>query len=215
MTDDSDDALDVSGDLPVEIIALLTRQSTWDDVPPGLEDAIVGAIAAEQASGNVTRHNVTQLDAARSRREARATWPWWLTAAAAGVVVVAGAVMIGRSGDDPAGLAVALAATDLAAGASATAELTSTPAGLKIVLDVDGLSGAPDGEMYQAWISDGEVRVSAGSFHLRGGDPPIELWAGTADPSFTIITVTIEPIDGDNNSSGRVVLRGDYELPAP
>ena len=214
MTDDADETPDVSGDLPVEITAVLARQSTWDDVPPGLEDAIVSAISAAPIPTRAPA-TVTQLDAARSRRQGRAAWPWWLAAAAAAVVVVAGAVMIGRSTDGEAGLVVALAGTDLAPGASATAELASTPAGLKIVLDVDGLPGAADGEMYQAWISDGEVRVSAGSFHLRGGDPPIELWAGTADPAFTIITVTIEPIDDDNNSSGRVVLRGEYTLPAP
>jgi anti-sigma-K factor RskA len=211
MSDDAELADDTGGDLPPEIIALLARPATWDEPPPGLEDSIVRAIGAAPAPVAVTA-----LDAVRARRDrTRATWPWWLAAAAAAVVVIAGAVVIGRSGDDQRGLVIALAATDLAPGASATAELASTPAGLKIVLDVDGLPGAADGEMYEAWISDGDVRVSAGTFHLRGGDPPIELWAGTADPAFTSITVTIEPIDGDNNSSGRVVLRGDYELASP
>jgi anti-sigma-K factor RskA len=211
MNDRADLADDTGGDLPPEITALLARQDTWDEAPPGIEDSIVAAITGARSPAAVPR-----LDEVRARRERhRSTWPWWLTAAAAAVVVVAGAVMIGRADDDEPGLVIALAATDLAPGASATAELASTPAGLKIVLDADGLPGAADGEMYEAWISDGEIRVSAGTFHLRGGDPPIELWAGTADPTFTSITVTIEPIDGDNNSSGRVVLRGDYELPAP
>lgn len=214
MSDDADRADDTSGDLPPEITALLSRPDTWDDVPSGIEDSIVGAIGAIRASQAPVA--VTQLDEARARRHRnRSTWPWWLTAAAAAVVVIAGAVVIGQSGDDERGLVVALAATDLAPGASATAAFASTPAGLKIVLDADGLPGAAEGEVYEAWISDGNVRVSAGTFHLRGGDPPIELWAGTADPSFTVITVTIEPIDGDNNSSGRVVLRGDYDISTP
>jgi hypothetical protein len=66
--------------------------------------------------------------------------------------------------------------------------------------------------MYEAWIGDGDIRVSAGTFHLREGDDAIELWAGTDDPRFHIISVTIEPIDGDAGSSGRVVMRGEYQL---
>ena len=67
--------------------------------------------------------------------------------------------------------------------------------------------------MYEAWISDGEIRVSAGTFHLRDGHNPIELWAGTDDPRFHIITVTLEPIDGVAESSGQVVLKGEFSLP--
>ena len=106
-----------------------------------------------------------------------------------------------------------LAGTDLAPGAAATAFFTPTPAGLKIMLDAEGLAGAKPGEMYEAWISDGGIRVSAGTFHLRNGHNPIELWAGTDDPRFHIITVTIEPIDGVAESSGQVVLKGDFTLP--
>jgi hypothetical protein len=106
----------------------------------------------------------------------------------------------------------ALVGTDLAPDASATAEFTPTPAGLKILLDAEGLASAGPGEMYEAWIGDGEIRVSAGTFHLRGGDAPIELWAGTDDPRFRIITVTLEPIDGVAETSGEVVLRGEFTL---
>ena len=105
-----------------------------------------------------------------------------------------------------------MAGTDLAPDATATAFFTPTPAGLKILLDADGLAGARQGEMYEAWISDGTVRVSAGTFHLRNGHNPIELWAGTDDPRFHIITVTLEPIDGVAESSGQVVLKGEFSL---
>ena len=97
--------------------------------------------------------------------------------------------------------------------ATAKAFFTPTPAGLKILLDADGLAGADPDHMYEAWISDGEIRVSAGTFHLRDGHDPIELWAGTDDPRFHLITVTIEPIDGVAESSGQVVLKGEFSMP--
>ena len=72
--------------------------------------------------------------------------------------------------------------------------------------------GAPEGFYYEAWVSDGAIRVSAGTFHLRQGDNEIELWAGVVDPSFDTLTVTLEPADGDTDSSGDVKLRGAYDL---
>ncbi len=229
MNDDADD--DATADLPEEIAVLLARADTWAELPPGLEDAVVAAITAEAGAAGEARGSIAtavaapspavSLDAARSRRagrsadERRTAMPWWLAAAAAIAVVVTGVVLVMRTGNDPAGgTEFALAGTELAPDASATVVFESTPAGLKILLDTAGLPGAPDGQMYEAWIGDGDIRVSAGTFHLRGGNVPIALWAGTADPQFRVITVTIEPIDGDAASSGDVVLRGEFEMPA-
>jgi hypothetical protein len=142
----------------------------------------------------------------------------WLTIAAAVVGIVAGAAVVAMFSDNDdqevAGdtIEASLTGTELAPDASASALFTATPAGLKILLDADGLPGAAPDEMYEAWIGDGQIRVSAGTFHLRDGDDAIELWAGTDDPRFHIISVTIEPIDGDAESSGRVVMRGEYQL---
>jgi hypothetical protein len=197
----------MSDELPRAVEAALARADVWDEPRPGLEDDIVAAIRAEPVA----------LDAVRSRRERRRL-PSWLVAAAAVAVIAVGAVVVVRAGDDNEELAgetteAGLAGTDLAPDAAATAFFTPTPAGLKILLDADGLAGAQPGEMYEAWISDGEVRVSAGTFHLRGGHKPIELWAGTDDPRFHVMTVTIEPIDGIAESSGQVVLKGEFRLP--
>lgn len=213
---DETELVDGSGDeLPPEIVGVLARDEVWAEAP-SVEDAIIAAIAGSPSSRTSTPPSAEQaisLEGVRARRSRNpSAWQWWLGAAAAALAVVAGAVLIGRSGDDAGGVEVALAATDLAPGARATALFEATPAGLKIVLDAEGLTGAAPGEMYEAWVSDGDIRVSAGTFHLRGGSAPIELWAGTADPAFHIITVTIEPIDGDASSSGRVVLRGEYDL---
>jgi Anti-sigma-K factor rskA len=171
-------------------------------LPAGLEDAVIGAITFEQR-----------------RTARRSPLPWWLAAAAALVVVITGIVVVtGAEDEEPdeesGGVTFALAATDLAPGASATALFRATPAGLRIVLDAADLQGAGPEEMYEAWIGNGDIRVSCGTFHLRGGDDPISLWAGTDDQSFDTITVTREPLDGDAASSGQVVLRGHFDMPA-
>ena len=197
----------MSDDLPRAVQAALSRADVWDEPRPGLEDDIVAAIRAEPAS----------IETARRARDRR-SFPRWLVAAAAVAIIAVGAAVIVRATGDNSESAgdtteTTLAGTDLAPDATATAFFTPTPAGLKIMLDADGLAGAKEGEMYEAWISDGNIRVSAGTFHLRNGHNPIELWAGTDDPRFHIITVTIEPIDGVAESSGQVVLKGDFTLP--
>ena len=198
----------MSDELPGVIEAALARADVWDEPRPGLEDDIVAAIRAEPVP----------IGAARTARRRRL--PVWLVAAAAVAVIAGGVVVVANlaGGNDEVAsdtTEASLVGTDLAPDATATALFTPTPAGLKILLDANNLAGAAPGEMYEAWISDGSIRVSAGTFHLREGNGPIELWAGTDDPSFRIITVTLEPIDGVAESSGRVVLQGEFELPGP
>jgi hypothetical protein len=201
---------DVAGDAELDateqavIDALLARPEVWEDLPPDLEDAVVAAIGAEASPPVVA---IGDRSRARPRRRSA-----WLGAAAAALVLVIGGVLVANGGNDRAGTEVALAATSDAAGASGRAVLSATPAGLKILLDVDGLPGAPDGSYYEAWVSDGTTRVSAGTFHLRRGDDEIELWAGVADPSYDRLAVTLEPLDADNDSSGVVLLTGQFAL---
>lgn len=186
---------------------LLARGDVWDEPPAGLEDAVVASIAAEP-------HPPVALDDRRAGRDARTTMPWWLGAAAVVALVVAGVALIGRDSTQPSrgDVEIAMRGTDAAPAASATVRLASTPAGLKILLDAEGLPGAPEGYYYEAWVSDGTTLVSAGTFHLRRGDNEIELWAGVVDPRFDTISVTLEPIDGAADSSGDVRLRGEYDL---
>jgi Anti-sigma-K factor rskA len=201
MSDDAPHVDDRDDPLDPRLSALLADASVWDDASP-FEDQILAAILSEVSS------EPTSLQTARAKRTS--AFPRWMLVAAAIAVIGVAASLLGRGSSDEASFA--LAATDLAPGASADAEITATPAGLKIVLDVDGLPGAAPGQMYEAWVTDGTIRISAGTFHLRGGSGPIELWAGVADPSFHIITVTLEPVDGVAESSGQVVLRGEYTL---
>lgn len=222
--------------------ALLADPLLWEEPPPGLEDLVVAAIAAEAAAGgppelarDETRDEagrprpsagpapssagtVSGLDEHRARRTERRAWvrPFAAGAAAAAVVavLVLGGIGVLGSDDDgsgPAGVEVALAGTELAPEASAVADVVDTPQGTRIDLDVTGLEPAPDGTFYQAWLrqpGEGGEGVSAGTFHLRGGDGQIELWAGVTPDDYPLVTVTLQDEGAGSASSGDVVLRG-------
>lgn len=185
---------------------MLARADVWADPPGGLEDMVVAAITRAQPDEPAP---VDEL----SRRRPRRHGAWWFAAAAAVALIIAGVVLTtGSDGGLGGDVQIALAGTDAAPGASAEVALSSTPAGLKILLDAEGLEPAPEGFYYECWISNGDIRVSAGGFHLRRGHGPIELWAGVVDPSFDSLAVTLEPLNGDTDSSGDVRLRGTYDL---
>lgn len=207
MTDHLDSLPDLSDDELAALAALLARTEPWDEPPRELEDAVVAAITEE--AGPV------RPATAGSRAEARARAVWsrsrMLGAAAAIAAVIAGIVLMTRTSND--GVTFALEGTETEPGASADVVVSATPAGLKILLDTEGLPGAPEGYMYEAWVGDGTIGISAGTFHLRGGDGPIELWAGVTGTQFHRLWITLEPIDDDAVSSSDARLRGEFSLP--
>lgn len=201
----------MTDELDPVVAALLAADDVWDEPPAGLERAVVSAIASEAGATPAAPAGWGELDERRWRRSV----PWWLAAAAVCALVVAGVALVAGRGDDrqerSTGLVVELAPTNVFPEASGTADVAATAAGLRIVLDAKGLPPAGPDHYYEAWITDGTVRVSAGTFHLNGGSAPIELWAGVDRPAFRTLTVTLEPIDGVAESSGQVVLRGTFE----
>jgi anti-sigma-K factor RskA len=146
------------------------------------------------------------VDARHRFRSARLV----LAAAAVVAVVAIGAALLRSSSEPEVGEQVALAATDLApAGAEGDANIVNRPGGTEIVLDVSGLPPAPEGSYYEAWLRKSpEVGVSAGTFHLRGGDATIVLWAGVSTDDYPLVTVTIQQEGAGAESSGKVVLKG-------
>ena len=190
-------------DLPDEdldaLASMLGSAAVWDDPAPGIEDALVAEISGEIAD----RPHAPAPPGRSDRRHLR------LLGAAAVLFLVAGigiAVLFG--GDDDATV-VALAGTDLAPGATAEAELEDLASGLRVVLDVSDLPPAEPGTYYQGWVrtEDGDA-VTIGTFHMRGGDAEIELWAGVSSVDYPILTVTIQEEGAGPASSGMVVLRG-------
>lgn len=157
--------------------------------------------AEEQASDDGV---VVSLDERRPRQ-----WVAALSGAAAAALLILGVLGIASLGDDeePPDIEVALEATDLAPAATATLAVTETERGTLLLLDVDDLPPAAPGTYYEAWMRiDAEIGVSAGTFHLRGGDDPIILWTGVSPDDYPLFTVTIQP-EAQAESSGVVVLR--------
>jgi hypothetical protein len=98
---------------------------------------------------------------------------------------------------------VAVPGTDLAPGATAMVSGWNTDSGTRMVVEVDGLTPAPAGYMYEFWLSNGPIHISAGTFRSPG---EVELWSGVARAAFPRLWITLEPIDEDESPSGQTVL---------
>ncbi len=219
------------------LAAMLSEPMVWEETNPATEDAIVAAILAEaasaeqadvvpeersvapkatgtapaQASGEANGHKSTVVSLADRRRSFIAPFVAGVAAAALIVAGLGGFTNISIPGFGEDSIELALAGTDLAPDASASAEISETPQGTRILLDVSGLPPAEPGTYYEAWLRTGpDEGVSAGTFHLRGGDGEIEMWAGVTVDDYPLVTVTIQP-EGLPESSGTVVLKGTVE----
>lgn len=205
---------------------LLADPLVWEEPPAWLEAQVLDAIGAEAAATVIapgadvaapagpggTGRTTTSARAEANRRWVRPFLVGAASAAAAAVlVVVALTALTGEQTGRQGATEVALSGTELAPEASAVATLADTPLGTVIDLDVSGLEPAPDGAFYHAWLrqeGDAGEGVSAGTFHLRGGDGQIELWAGVSPEQYPVITVTLQREGEGPESSGEVVLRG-------
>ncbi|CAN5409336.1 hypothetical protein BH23ACT3_BH23ACT3_04130 [soil metagenome] len=192
MNDPHDPQLDASLDPELDrtLSAMLSSPAVWTEPPPDGEETLVRAIGRELRSEHPTTPTTPTTR--------RATWLW---SAAAAVVLIAGiatvaAVMSTRDATSP-GVAVALASADPAGSMTATAMVERTGGGVKIVLDPSQLPPADPGSYYHAWLTNDRDRVSAGTFHLRGGGGTIELWCGIDDPAYRTLAVTLERVENE------------------
>lgn len=210
------------------IEALLGDPELWEEPDPADEDAIVSAILAESrpiepiSEAPSERPTLSTVDAqvlygdtdlnehsnvvpiSRARR-----WAIPAISVAAGILLaLAGVAVVGSFGDRPDGeVTLVLEGTELAPDAEADAMIVGLNAGTRIELDVSNLAPAAPGTYYEVWMrQNADVGVSAGTFHLRGGDAQIELWAGVLLEDYPLVTVTIQE-EADPTSSGRVVLK--------
>jgi hypothetical protein len=88
-----------------------------------------------------------------------------------------------------------------------TAEVSDLALGTWIRLDIVGLPPAAPGTYYEAWMTrpSGD-NVSAGTFHMRGGDGQIVLWAGVTTADYPMLLVTVQD-EGFAARSQQVVLQ--------
>jgi hypothetical protein len=183
------------------IATFLAEPSVWVEPRAGLEDAVVAAVA--RAGSSPVAHRDLAPPRPRTRPRLAAVAAALLTV----VLVGAGLVLSDSGGPDYSGQ---LAATELAVGARASVAVTQSEGGCRMVLRAHGLPRLTDDEFYQAWLrADDGTLVPVGSF--VAGDGPITLWSGVSPDDYPGFTVTIEPTDNDQASSGRRVLVGELQ----
>ena len=171
----------------------LADPAVWTEPPLHLQEAVVAAIAEE-------------ADAGRRRGRIRVA----LVGVAAAVLLAVGVTVgVQLNREQPLEFAAALSGTELAPDASGDVTLTKTPSGWDIRLHATGLPRREDGEFYEAWLKDDAgLLVPIGTFN-DGRD--VTLWAGVPPSIFSTLTVTQEVADGDQTSSGLVVLIGQAD----
>ena len=168
---------------------VLADPAVWAEPPPYLQEAVVAAIAEESGAGKRRRRLLAVVGIAAA------------VLLAVGVTV---GVYVNR--DQPVEFAATLSGTELSPDASGNVTLTKTASGWDIRLHAIGLPRREDGEYYQAWLkNDAGLLVPIGSFN-DGRD--VTLWSGVGPGDFPTLTVTQEVADGDQASSGLVVLSG-------
>ena len=187
----ADDELTPAERVEIERVhGVLAGPAVWAEPPLDLQERVVAAIAHEAVAG-------------RRLRRIR----YSLMAVAAAVVLAVGVTVgLQATRDEPVQFAASLTGTRLAPDAAAKVTLTKTHSGWKIELHATGLTRRTDGEFYEAWLkSDAGLLVPIGTFN-EGTD--VRLWSGVGPSAFPTLTVTKEVADGNQASSGQVVLTG-------
>ncbi len=168
---------------------VLADPAVWAEPPPYLQEAVVAAIAEESGAGKRRRLRLAVVGIA-----------------AAVLLAVGVTVGVYANRDQPVEFAASLTGTELTPDASGEVTLTKHASGWDIRLHATGLPRREDGEFYQAWLKNEDgLLVPIGSFN-DGRD--VILWAGVPPSAFATLTVTQEVADGDQASSGLVVLIG-------
>ncbi|HEY9495047.1 MAG TPA: anti-sigma factor [Intrasporangium sp.] len=169
---------------------VLADRAVWAEPSPDLQERVVAAIAEEAGAG-------------RRRRRIRYSL---VAAAAAGFLAAGVTVGLQVTRDEPVQFAASLTGTRLAPDADGNVTLTKTDSGWKIELHATGLPRRSDGEFYQAWLKgDTGLLVPIGTFN-EGTD--VTLWSGVGPTTFPTLSITKEVADGNQASSGQVVLIG-------
>ena len=172
------------------LAASLADPESWSEPPPDLRNGVVDTVVSARANESP---GISRLR--------------WLGAAAAAIAVVvavaAGAIAL-RSNDPD--WEVPIAGTDLAPTAGGSVLGWNTPNGTRLALNLDGLDPAPEGFVYEFWLSAERQHISAGTFNAPAG---VELWAGVSRRDFPRLWITLEPLDLNTSPSGHTVLDTD------
>lgn len=165
----------------------LKDPATWEEPPPELQDQVIALVA-----GNRNRA------ATRPGRAER-----WLRPVAAAAALFIAVGLYGMFRAPSPDWEVAMPGTELAPLATSTIAGWNTDSGTRLVMTVKGLDPAPAGYVYEFWLSQGPLHISAGTFSAGG---EIDLWTGVTRAEFPRLWVTLEPLDDDESPSGHTVL---------
>lgn len=191
---------DGSTDLELEKLRrVLDDRATWASPPPSVADDLFAQIRAE-------------------REEALRSTSWWRRRGWIRVAFgVAAALAIGLVAStfvasDPDRAEINLTGTELEPSAIGVAAIESTATGWSIRLELADLPAADPGYYYEGWVwNDQGEGVSIGTFHLRGGVEPIQLWAGVDVEAYPWIWITLQQEGAGAAVSDQVVMRGKRE----
>jgi hypothetical protein len=162
---------------------VLDDPAFWEEPSSELEDRVVGLITGAPRG-----------DAVAATRTLR--WP--VAAGAVAAAVLAVALWSGFVTNDP-DWEVALPGTTNAPGASGVVKGWNEESGTRMVVAVDGLPPAPQGSVYEFWLSEGPLHISAGTFVVAD---EVELTVGVTRAQFPRLWITLETIDEDESPSG-------------
>lgn len=165
---------------------VLSDPAVWEEPPPGLGERVEALITSAARD--------------RSSSESRRVRLRWLGAAAVLSLVVAVGLVLRPPSPD---WEVEVPGTALAPEAVASVAGWSTEGGTRLRLEASGLEPVPDGYVYELWLSEGPIHVSAGTF--TGGES-VEMWVGVERRDYPRLWVTMEPIDAETGPSTRTVL---------
>lgn len=167
--------------------AAMLDPAIWEEPAPSLEHQVVALISGSPAPIGATLGSVRR-------------WAWLAAVAAVAVIVLGVYGLVQTPSPD---WEVTMPGTELAPGATSNVTGWNTASGTRMVLEIDGLDPAPEGYVYQLWLSRDSIHISAGTFVADGA---IELSTGVARADFPRLWVTLEPVDDDESPSGHTVL---------
>jgi anti-sigma-K factor RskA len=188
MAERHDDLRDGLGPAETAAFEALFTATPRFDVPAGLGERVFAAIAPQP----------------RRRRWRRLVMVLVPAAAAAAVAVVVAL----SGGEDVERYAL------LGGGAQVSASVRTTGVGRAVTVRIDRLRDPRPAGLYELWFVAPDDRrgrphrVSAGTFHPDdAGGGTVHLLAAADPKTYTAITVTLEPADGNPRRQGPTVLR--------
>ncbi len=195
------------------------RSSSPDDVPGDPSERVWEAIADELGIGVVTKETEAETPAqVVNISSARRRWStsWLVAASVAGIVggalLTAGGTALNSSEPSaPVAAPPVIASTSLAAlpqhqGAGA-ATIVETDEGDELVVDVSDLSTG-DG-FYEVWLIDPETFQMVGLGALVDDSGRFPIPDGLDLSQYSVVDVSLEPLDGDPVHSTDSVVRGE------